>query len=118
MAHFAQIDENNTVLRVVVINNSELLDGNGVEQETIGRDFCQTLFSGTWIQTSYNRKIRKNFASGGYTYDSVRDAFISPQPYASWVLDETTCCWEAPIARPDDGLIYIWDESTASWVAI
>lgn len=116
MAHFAQIDENNTVLRVIVINNSELLDGNGVEQETIGKDFCQTLFNGTWVQTSFNGNMRKNFAGGGYTYDSVRDAFIPPQPYASWGLDTTTCLWEAPIEYPRDGLVYTWSEDTTSWV--
>ena len=116
MAHFAQIDENNTVLRVVVINNSELLDGDGVEQETIGRDFCRTLFSGTWVQTSYNGKIRKNFASGGYTYDVARDAFYGPKPYPSWTLNDDSCLWEAPTAYPDNGEVYIWDEDTRSWV--
>ena len=123
MAHFAQIDENNTVLRVIVVNNSELLDGNGDEQENNGKDFCQTLFGGTWVQTSYNGKIRKNFASGGYTYDSVRNAFIEPQPHGSWVLEEATCKYKAPIdlpsdaATPDnpDGKISEWDESTTSW---
>tara|TARA_R110000764_G_scaffold69123_2_gene143219 strand:+ start:98 stop:454 length:357 start_codon:yes stop_codon:yes gene_type:complete len=117
MAHFAQIDANNVVLQVIVVNDSELLDDKNVEQETLGQSFCQGLLGGSWVQTSYNGAIRKNFAGIGGSYDSTRDAFISPQPYASWVLDEETCRWEAPIAHPDDGLGYIWDENTTSWVA-
>lgn len=123
MAHFAQIDENSTVLRVIVVNNSELLDGNGVEQEALGKEFCQTLLGGTWVQTSYHRSIRKNFASGGYTYDSSRDAFIPPKDYDSWVLDEETCIYKPPLDLPSDaasvdnpdGKTYVWDESTTSW---
>lgn len=114
MAHFAELDSNNVVLRVVVVNNAELLDGDGVEQESLGAAFCQDLFGGTWKQTSYNGNTRKNFAGIGYTYDSGRDAFIAPQPYASWVLNETTCRWEAPVARPTDGR-YVWNEETTSW---
>lgn len=114
MAHFAEIDENNIVQRVIVIHNNELLDSDGVEQESLGATFCSQLFGGTWVQTSYNGNMRKNFASQGYTYDSARNAFIPPKPYASWVLNETTCLWEAPVARPTDGA-YIWDEATSSW---
>lgn len=102
MAHFAEIDNNNEVLRVIVINNAELLDSFGQEQEQLGRDFCKKLFGGTWVQTSYNGKFRKNYAAIGYTYDSVRDAFISPKPFASWILNENTCTWEAPIPYPTD----------------
>lgn len=115
MAHFAELDSNNVVLRVVVVNNAELLDGDGVEQESLGAAFCQGLFGGTWKQTSYNGNTRKNFAGIGYTYDSGRDAFIAPQPYASWVLNETTCHWEAPVAMPTDGGPYVWNEETTSW---
>lgn len=93
MAHFAELNENNVVEKVVVVNNSELLDGNGVEQETIGAAFCQNLFGGTWKQTSYNGNMRKNFAGIGYTYDSGRDAFIPPQPDGNYALDELTCLW-------------------------
>ena len=118
MAHFAELDSNNVVLRVVVVNNAELLDGDGVEQESLGAAFCQGLFGGTWKQTSYNGNTRKNFAGIGYTYDSGRDAFIAPQPYASWVLNETTCNWEAPVAMPTDGNLYTWNEETTSWDSV
>lgn len=116
MAHFAELNGNNEVLRVVVVANQETLDAEGNEQESIGINFCQELLGGTWVQTSYNKTIRKNYAGIGDTYDSTRDAFIPPQPYASWVLDESTCLWGAPTPYPDDGLDYIWDEATTSWV--
>ena len=115
MAHFAEIGLNNTVLRVVVVHNNELLDENNIEQESLGIDFCRTLFGGTWVQTSYNGTIRKNFAGIDFTYDSTRDAFIPPQPYASWILNETTCQWEAPIPYPTDGQEYYWNESSGTW---
>lgn len=114
MAHFAEINENNIVQRVIVIHNNELLNSDGVEQESLGSTFCNQLFGGTWVQTSYNGTMRKNFAAQGFTYDAARDAFIPPKPFASWVLNETTCLWEAPVARPTDGL-YTWDEATSSW---
>ena len=115
MAHFAEIGLNNTVLRVIVVHNNELLDENNIEQESLGIDFCRTLFGGTWVQTSYNGTIRKNFAGIDFTYDSTRDAFIPPQPYASWILNETTCQWEAPIPYPTDGQEYYWNESSGTW---
>lgn len=94
MAHFAQLDESNTVTQVIVVHNNELLD-NGTESETKGIAFCQSLFSGNWIQTSYNGSIRKNFAGIGYTYDLIRDAFIPPKPIeGDWELDEETCQWK------------------------
>ena len=96
MAHFAEIDENGVVLRVIVVGNKDTADANGVEKEHIGAAFCERLFGGTWKQTSYNGNIRKNYAGIGYSYDATRDAFIPPQPYASWVLDELTCQWKAP----------------------
>lgn len=117
MAHFAEIGLNNTVLRVVVVHNNELMD-NGQESESKGAEFCRNMFGGTWVQTSYNGTFRKNFAGQGYTYDSERDAFIPPKPFASWVLNETTCLWEAPTAMPDDGKRYKWNEPTTSWVEI
>lgn len=116
MAHFAELGLNNTVLRVIVVNNNELLDENGVEQEQKGADFCRSLFGGTWVQTSYNGNMRKNFAGTGFTYDSQRDAFIAPKPFDSWVLSEDTCRWEAPVPMPEDG-VYVWDEATVSWVS-
>jgi len=96
MAHFAEIGLNNTVLRVIVVHNNELMNENGYESEAKGAEFCRNLFGGTWVQTSYNSKIRKNFAGIGFTYDSTRDAFIPPQPSPDWVLNESTCQWESP----------------------
>jgi hypothetical protein len=117
MAHFAQLDENNIVTQVIVVNNQELLDESNVEQEEKGIVFCQSLLGGNWKQTSYNANIRKNYAGVGYTYDVERDAFIPPKPYAyaSWILNEDTCRWEAPIAYPEDGKAYTWNEETVSW---
>lgn len=117
MAHFAQLDDAGTVLQVIVVHNNELLE-NGVESEAKGIAFCQSLFGGTWKQTSYNANIRKNYAGIGYTYDSARDAFIPPQPYPSWTLVESTCTWQAPVPMPADNKFYRWDESTLSWVEV
>jgi hypothetical protein len=118
MAHFAQLDENSVVLQVIVVNNSDCLDSNGQESEVVGVAFCQSLLGGNWKQTSYNGTIRKNYAGIGYTYDSTRNAFIPPKPYASWLLDETTCLWDAPVPCPTDDKMYRWDESTTSWVEV
>ena len=118
MAHFAQLDENNLVLQVIVVNNNDCKDENGNESEAIGIAFCQSLLGGNWKQTSYNGNMRKNYAGIGYTYDSGRDAFIPPQPYPSWVLVEETCNWVAPTAYPTDGKLYTWDELTTSWIEI
>jgi hypothetical protein len=107
--------ENNIVTQVIVVNNQELLDENNVEQEEKGIAFCQSLLGGNWKQTSYNGNIRKNYAGAGYTYDAERDAFIPPKPYASWILNEDTCRWEAPVAFPDDEKAYTWNEETVSW---
>lgn len=115
MAHFAQLDENNVVTQVIVVHNNELMD-NGQESEAKGVAFCQSLFGGNWKQTSYNGNIRKNYAGIGYVYDSGRDAFIPPKPFNSWLLNETTCLWEAPVPYPKDGKRYTWDEPTLSWV--
>ena len=95
MAHFAELDATNTVTQVIVVHNNELLD-NGIESEAKGIAFCQSLFGGNWVQTSYNASIRKNYAGIGCTYDPVRDAFIPPKPEeGNWVLNEDTCRWEA-----------------------
>jgi len=117
MAHFAQLDGNNIVTQVLVVDNSEILDDSNVEQESLGVTFLQNLLGSdtTWKQTSYNGNIRKNYAGIGYTYDADRDAFISPQPFASWSLNETTCLWDAPVAYPTDGNYYTWNEATLSW---
>lgn len=118
MAHFAQIDENNIVVQVIVVHNNELLDENGNENETKGIEFCKNLFGGNWVQTSYNSTFRKNYAGIGYSYDSGRDAFISPKPFASWLLNETTCLWYAPTAMPNDEKRYSWNEEQLTWVEI
>lgn len=116
MAHFAELDANNVVKRVIVVSNKETSDANGNEIESIGVAFCQKLFGGTWVQTSYNGNKRKNYAGIGYTYNADLDAFVPPKPYASWVLNDAAQ-WEAPIAKPDDGQMYFWDEDSQSWVA-
>jgi hypothetical protein len=117
MAHFAELDSNNVVLRVVVVDNKDTSDAAGVEKEHIGAAFCERLFGGTWKQTSYNGTIRKHYAGIGYTYSAVRDAFISPQPYPSWALDDDAN-WQPPVPMPTDGERYSWNESTQTWDAI
>lgn len=117
MAHFAKI-ENGIVTQVVVIANADTASADGVEKEYIGQAFCERLFGGEWRQTSYNGKIRKNYAGIGYTFDEQRNAFIPPQPYPSWTLVEETCNWVAPIPRPTDGKIYSWNEETTSWIEV
>lgn len=113
MAHFAKV-ENGMVTQVIVI-----------DQETLNTGLWGDPAS--WVQTSYNTKggqhpegrpLRKNFAGIGYTYDAQRDAFIPPKPYNSWLLDEQTCLWNAPVAMPTDGKMYTWDEATTSWVEV
>lgn len=107
MAHFAEVDKNGTVIRVVVTENSLPNEGLDWLVENLG---------GTWIQTSYNSKIRKNFAGAGFTYDAKLDAFIPPKPFASWALNEELCQWEPPVVMLDDGKIYDWDEESLSWL--
>ena len=114
MAHFAQL-ENNVVTQVIVVANQDILDENGQESEQKGIDFCSNLLGGTWKQTSYNANIRKNYAGVGYKYDATLDAFIPPQPFASWVLDEDKAQWKAPVDYPTEEGKYIWDEETTSW---
>ena len=115
MANFAQIDENNKVLRVISVNNNELLI-NGVENETKGINFCKSLFgeNTNWIQTSYNNNFRKQYAGINHTYDINKDIFISPQPYPSWVLNSNND-WISPIPYPEDGNRYIWNEESLNW---
>ena len=121
MAHFAKLDSNNVVTEVVVVHNDVATSASA------GGDFLNNLYgtNDTWKQTSYNTKkgqhtkggtpFRKNFAGKGYTYDASRDAFIPPKPYNSWTLNETTCLWEAPVAKPGGDNIYEWNEDTTSW---
>ena len=121
MAHFAEIDENNIVTRVLVVDNSQEDNGQEFLANTLG-------LGGTWIKTSYNTQggvhtnggtpLRKNYAGIGYTYDSGRDAFIPPKPYNSWVLNEETCLWDAPTPMPTDGKPYRWVEEDLNWQEI
>jgi len=126
MASFAKIGLNNKVIEVLSVNNEVLKDSNGVEQEVNGIDFLTKLTGyPIWKQTSYNTKggvhssggtpLRKNHAGIGYTYDEDRDAFIPKKPFNSWVLNEDTCLWESPVAYPNDGQSYKWNEQNQSW---
>ena len=130
MATFAKIGLNNKVIEVLSVHNNELLDSNGVEQEVNGIDFLTKLTGWSiWVQTSYNTlggvhnnggtPFRKNHAGIGYTYDEDRNAFIPKKPFNSWILNETTCLWEAPVAMPttelEDNKYYFWNESILNW---
>ena len=122
MAHFAKLDENNLVLEVIVVADSD------APTEAKGQTFLQNLYKNTitYKQTSYNTiagehklggtAFRKNYAGVGYTYDASKDAFIPPKPWNSWTLNEDTCQWEAPVAYPDDGKSYVWKEDTQTWI--
>ena len=103
MAHFAQLDENNIVTRVIVVSNNDIMV-NGVETEQKGIDFCKSLFgqSTNWVQTSYNSSFRVRYASIGYSHASSLDAFIPPKPYPSWILNTTTYDWVSPVPKPND----------------
>jgi hypothetical protein len=115
MAHFAKV-ENGLVTQVIVVSNADTANAKGVEKEHIGAAFCERLLGGDWKQTSYNGKMRKNYAGIGYSYDAGRDAFIASQPFSSWVLNEKSCQWEAPVPMPTDGKRYAWDEATLTWI--
>lgn len=97
MAHFAELDANNIVTRVIVVHNNELLDGEQTEVEQLGIDFCVAHYGGTWIQTSFNASFRKNYAGVGYTYNADLDAFIAPKPDLATGFDEQTCQWIVPV---------------------
>ena len=115
MAHFAQLNEENLVTQVIVVANQDTADQDGVENEAIGIAFCQGLLGGNWKQTSYNGNIRKNYAGVGYKYDETLDAFVPPQPFASWILNEETAQWKAPVDMPTDDKSYAWNEETLTW---
>jgi len=117
MAHFAELDDNNIVIRILVVSNSDCLDENNEESESVGITFLQNLYGSdtVWKQTSYNGNIRKNYAGIGYIYDQTRNAFITTKPFTSWVLNETTCLYEAPIPYPTDGEMYQWNETDQQW---
>mgnify|MGYP003115474488 FL=1 len=114
MAHFAEINEENIVTQIIVVHNNELLV-DGEESETKGIDFCESIYGHrNWVQTSYNGNIRYNYAGLGYSWDSENDAFIAPQPYPSWSLNDNYK-WEAPIPYPNDENTYSWDEDNQEW---
>ena len=124
MAYFAKLGTGNIVEKVISINNAVITDANGVEQEQLGVDFINKLYNtrDVWKQTSYNNNIRKNYAGIGYQYDQTRDAFIAPKPFNSWILNEDTCRWEAPVAMPeltqeqiDNKNYYAWNEQIKNW---
>lgn len=120
MASFAKIGLNGKVIEVLSVVNEVLHDANGVEQEAIGIDFLTKLTGyPVWVQTSYNNNFRKNHAGIGYTYDEDRDAFIPKKPYNSWILNEDTCRWEAPVDKPttelEENQYYSWNETNLTW---
>lgn len=119
MAYFAQLDQNNIVTQVIVVHNNELLD-NGTESESKGIDFCKSLYGAdtVWKQTSYDGSFRRNFAGIGFLYNQLRDAFIPPRPYSTWVLNNSTYQWEAPVPYPNDNRQYAWDDYTNNWADI
>ena len=129
MATFAKIGLNGKVIEVHSVVNEVIQDANGVEQEKLGIDFLTNLTKWPiWKQTSYNTNggehklsgtpLRKNHAAIGYTYDEDRNAFIPPKPYSSWTLNEESCKWEAPVAYPNDGQTYSWNEENQTWQVI
>jgi len=126
MAHFAKLGLNSKVIQVLSVVNEVLHDSNGIEQEVNGIEFLNKLYNYPfWKQTSYNTHggihnnggtpLRKNYAGIGYTYDEDRDAFIPPKPFNSWILNEDTCLWNAPVAMPIDDNMYSWNEQNKSW---
>ena len=125
MAHFVEIDAFHKVLTGVVLDDKDTQDADGNEAESIGAKYLHNGFGGTWLRTSYNTfggvhklggtPFRKNYAGIGFTYDETRDAFYEPQPFSSWTLNEDTCQWEAPTAKPDYEQSYHWNEDTTSW---
>lgn len=120
MAHFAQLDESNNVIQVIVINNNDTLNVDGQEDENVGIAFCKSLFGENtiWKQTSYNANFRKNYAGTGFKYNAEYDAFEPPQPYKNWTLNYQTFHWEPPVPYPieERGKYYRWDEDTDNWI--
>jgi hypothetical protein len=125
MAHFAQIDENNRVVQVIVVDTKDTSTADGVEKESIGEAFCERLFGGVWKKTSYNTQagvhneggtpLRGNYAGIGYIYDAANDVFYPQQPFASWTISAPNWQWTAPTPMPQDGKMYTWNEATKSW---
>jgi len=115
MAHFAELDDNNIILRVIVVSNDDCKDADGNESEAVGIAFCENLLGGRWIQTSYNNRIRKQYAGIGFAYDSDADVFVALQPFASWTLDNNYD-WQAPVPQPEGD--YYWSEDDLAWLEV
>jgi hypothetical protein len=120
MAHFAEVNNEGIVQRVIVVDNLDTLDENGEESEAVGASFCHNLLGGTWKQTSYNANIRKNYAGVGYFYNEELDAFSPPKPFSKWVLDEETAQWEAPTPMPEsvEDERYVWNDNKGEWEVV
>lgn len=120
MAHFAKLDENNIVIEVIVVNNEVITDENGNENEQLGIDFCKQIFGEDtkWVQASYNGTFRKRYPAFEDTYNEELDAFITPKPYPSWILNSETLDWEAPIPKPyvNSDEFVLWKEETLEWI--
>jgi hypothetical protein len=118
MAHFAQLDQNNVVVQVIVVDNKDTQTELGIESEEVGIAFCKSLFGENtkWVQTSFNSSFRGCFAGVGSTYDSRTDTFLPPKPYQSWQFDNKQLKWVAPVPKPDGEGVYMWDESVTNWV--
>lgn len=125
MAHFAELDSNNVVQKVIVVANQDILDADGNESESVGVAYLRGLFgeNTNWAQTSYNGNMRARYAGRGLVYDADVDAFLYPKPFPSWTLNQTTFEWEAPTAQPEltdemisSGQTWVWEESSTSWV--
>jgi len=117
MAHFAEINSEGIVQRVIVVDNNDCKDAEGNESEAVGAAFCNNLLGGVWKQTSYNGNIRKNYAGIGYKYDEELDAFIPPKPFSKWILNEETAQWEAPTPMPEGSEEdrYVWNDNQGEW---
>jgi hypothetical protein len=120
MAHFAKLDENNIVIDITVVNNDVIVDDQGNESETIGNDFLNSIgMTGTWVQCSYNASFRGMYPHPGCWFDVTGDKFLpSASPFPSWVLNESNMNWEPPVARPEDGLVYMWNENSQEWILL
>jgi len=121
MAHFAKLDDDNTITQVIVVSDADCKDQDGNEVEAIGVAFCNNLLGGRWVQTSYNGNIRKRYAGIGYSYNEQYDVFIAPKPFNSWTLNTTTFDWEAPVPYPtedsdaENPRYYTWNETNQTW---
>lgn len=120
MAHFAKLDENNVVTDITVVKNEAILDDDGNESEAIGNEFLNSIgMTGTWVQCSYNASSRGMYPHPGCWFDATNDRFVpSASPFPSWVFNDSSMSWEPPVARPEDGLVYMWNEESQEWILL